>query len=184
MFVVEHLSRPVTRIWLPAHRRDELMPVSIIRKFHGLYNTGNSTSDPQGLAGLIPCILPRDHNHVSFTKAEFVIRDKSSLDRFINRVPGEEMQFASHPEQAEPSDDPILQRPRIDFEKHMFLAIVSHEPNRFVELDIEGVELMSGTIQVLCHFQPGPVQAKVISYGYYCAIIVDRIDGDVAFTRQ
>lgn len=165
-------------------RRDELMPVPIIRKFHGLYNTGNSTSDPRGLASLIPCILPRDHNPVSVTKAEFVIRDKSSLDRFINRVPEGEMQFASHPESTEPSDDPILHCPHIDFEKHMLLAIVSHEPNRFVELDIEGVELMSGTMQVLCHFQPGSVQAKVISYGYYCAIIVDKNDGDIVFTCQ
>ncbi len=160
------------------------MPVSIVRKFHGLYNTGNSTPDPQGLARLIPCILPREHNHVSFTKAEFVIRDKSSLDRFIDRVPEGEMQFTSHSESAEPSDDPILHRPCIDFEKHMLLAIVSHEPNRFVELDIEGVELMSGTMQVLCRFQPGPVQAKVISYGYYCAIIVDKTNGDVVFTCQ
>jgi hypothetical protein len=160
------------------------MLVSIIRKFHGLYNTRNSKSDPQGLASLIPCILPREHNHVSFTKAEFVIRDKSSLDRFVDRVPEEEMQFTSHPESTEPSNDPFLHRPRIDFEKHMLLAIVSHEPNRFVELDIEGVELMSGTMQVLWRVQPGPVQAKVISYGYYCAVIVDRNGGDIVFICQ
>jgi hypothetical protein len=54
------------------------------------------------------------------------------------------MQFTSHAESAEPSDDPILNLSRIDFEKHKALAIVSNEPNRFVEPDIEDVELMSG----------------------------------------
>jgi hypothetical protein len=77
--------------------------------------------------------LPGNHTHVSFTEAESVIRDKSCLDRFIERISREEMQFTSHAESAEPSDDPILNLSHIDFEKHKLLAIVSNEPNRFVE---------------------------------------------------
>ena len=67
----------------------------------------------------------------------------------------------------------------------MVLAIVSHEPNRFVELDIEGVELMSGIMRVLCrYFEPGAVRQKIVSYGRYCAVIVPRFDDEVVFTRQ
>jgi hypothetical protein len=90
------------------------------------------------------------------------------------------MQHVPHPE---PNDDPILQRPEVDFEKHMVLVIVSHEPNRFVELEIEAVELTSRTMSILCHYaEPGPVEQKIISYGCYCAVIVHRFDGKVVFT--
>lgn len=158
------------------------MADSIIRKFRGLYDTGQSRPDPQGLASRFDFIRPRADDRVRYTTAEFVIRDRASLHRFIDRVPRTKMQHVPHPE---PSDDPILERPEIDFERHMLLAIVSHEPNRFVELDLEGVENVSETQRVLCHYsEPGPVCQKIISYGRYCAIIVGRFDGDVVFTRR
>ena len=56
------------------------------------------------------------------------------------------------------------------------------DPNRFIELDIENVELVSGTMQVICHFQPAPVQMNVISFGCYCAVVVSRVDGDAVST--
>lgn len=158
------------------------MPVAIVRKFLGLYNTGKSKPDLQGLASRFNFIRPRTDDRVRYTTEECVIRDTGSLARFIDRVPKTKMQHVRHPE---PSDDPILQRPEIDFENHMVLAIVSHEPNRFVELDIEGIELMSGTMRVHCHYsEPGPVQQKIIQYGCYCAVVVCRFDGDVVFTRE
>ena len=161
---------------------EELMPVSIMHKFRGLYNTGKWQPDPQGLASLFNCIRPRTDDRVRYTTAECVMRNKGSLDDFIDRVPKTKMQHVPHPE---PNDDPILQHPEIEFEHHMLLAIVSHEPNRFVELDIEGVELVSGTMRVLCHYsEPGPVRQKIISYGCYCAVIVPRFDGEVVFTRH
>jgi hypothetical protein len=164
------------------YANEELMPVSIIRKFRGLYNTGKSQPDPQGLASRFDFIRPRTDDRVRYTTAECVIRDKGSLDDFIDRVPRTKMQHVPRPE---PNDDPILQRPEIDFGNYMLLAIVSHDPNRFVELDIERVELMSGTMRVLCHYsEPGPVGEKIVSYGCYCAVIVRRVDGEVVFTRQ
>jgi len=156
------------------------MKVPIIRKFLGLYDTGKSQPDPQGLASHFSFIRPRTDDHDRCTTAASVIRDKSGLDAFIDRVPKNEMQNVPHPE---PNDDPILRCPDVGFEKHMLLAIVSHDPNRFVELDIERVELMSGTMRVLCDVHPRPVQQKILSYGCYCAAIVDRFDGDVVFER-
>ena len=164
------------------YTNEELMPVSIIRKFRGLYNTGKSQPDPQGLASRFDFIRPRTDDRVRYTTAESVLRDKGSLDDFIDRVPRTKMQHVPRPE---PNDDPILERPEIDFGNQMLLAIISHEPNRFVDLDIERVELMSGTMRVFCHYsEPGPVRQKIVSYGCYCAVIVRRFDGEVVFTRQ
>lgn len=161
--------------------RNELVNLSIIRKYLGLYDTGKSQPDPQGLASLFDCIRPRTDDRDRYTVTGSAIRDKSSLDAFIDRVPKTQMQ---HVPQPAPNDDPILQRPDVDFEKHMLLAVVSHDPNRFVEVDIARVELMSGTLRVLCDFHPQPVEQKIISYGSYCAVIVNRFDGDVVLARD
>ena len=76
----------------------------------------------------------------------------------------------------------ILHRPDVDFATQRLVAIVFHDPNRFIELDIENVGLVSGTMQVICHFQPAPVQMNIISFGCYCAVVVGRVDGDAVFT--
>jgi hypothetical protein len=157
------------------------MNLSILRKFLGLYDTGKSQPDPQRMASLFNHIRPGADDRDRYTTAVSVIRDQSGLDAFIDRVPKTKMQCVPHPE---PSDDPILERPDVDFEKHMLVAIVSHDPNRFVEVDIKRVELMPGTMRVRCGVQPRPVQQKVISYGCYCAVILDRFDGDVVFARD
>lgn len=57
----------------------------------------------------------------------------------------------------------ILHRPDVDFATQRLVAIVFHDPNRFIELDIENVGLVSGTMQVICHFQPAPVQYDPLS---------------------
>ena len=35
-----------------------------------------------------------------------------------------------------PSDDPLLQRAAIDFNSHMVLSIISHDPNRLIDSEI------------------------------------------------
>jgi len=147
------------------------MSLSIIRKFLGLYDTWNWQAGQQGVDSLVPCILPQTSTPIRFTTREIVIEDQSGLARFIEGVPKAKMQWVADPE---PNDDPILYCPEIDFTTQLFVAVVSHEPNRFIELDIEGVKWVSGTMRVTCHYQPGPVQAKVISFGRYCAVILER----------
>jgi hypothetical protein len=81
-----------------------------------------------------------------------------------------------------PSNDPLLERPKIDFDKLMVLVIISHEPNCFIDLDIVAIELTSKAMEVLCHYSvPGQVVPKVISYGAYCAVVTRRFDGEVVF---
>jgi hypothetical protein len=113
---------------------------------------------------------------IRFNKEECVIRDQQRFHRFIARIP--DKVFDSH----SPSDDSLLQRPKIDFDKHMVLAIISHEPNCFIDLDIVEIELTSKAMEVLCHYyEPGQVVAKVIGYGAYCAVVTRRFDGEVVF---
>jgi hypothetical protein len=120
-------------------------------------------------------------DEIRFSTEEFVIRDEQGFLQFIDRVPKTVMDFVPNPP---PSNDPLLQRPTIDFDKHMVLIIISHEPNCFIELDIVDIELTPKVMRVLCRYSdPSPVVQKVINYGDYCAAVVPRFDGDVVFVR-
>ena len=84
-----------------------------------------------------------------------------------------------------PSKDPLLRHPKIDFQNHMVLVIVSHEPNCFIDLEIVGVRLEGKVMQVLCRYgEPGQIVQKAISYGSYCAVVVNRFAGDVVFIQN
>ena len=153
---------------------DALIP----QKFRGLYKTGLPRPHPQGL-GLDFIQAPPVDDLIRFNKEEFVIRDEQSWHRFIAHIPDKVMAFVPSPA---PSNDPLLQHPKIDFGKHMVLVTISHEPNCFIDLDIVGIELTSKAMQVLCHYsEPGPVVPKAISYGAYCALVTRRFDGEVVF---
>ena len=152
----------------------------ILQKFRGLYNTGLSRPHVQGLARRFDVIKAAPVGDlIRFNKEECVIRDEQSFHRFIARIPEKVMDFVPSPP---PSNDPLLQRPKIDFDKHMVLVIISHEPNCFIDLDIVGIEPTSKAMEVHCHYsEPGPVMQKAISYGAYCAVVTHRFDAEVVF---
>jgi len=154
----------------------------IVQRFRGLYNTGLSRPHPQGLARRFNFVkAPPVDDLIRFHKEECVIRDEQSFHRFIARIPDKVMDFVPSPP---PSDDPLLQRPKIDFGKHMVLVIISHEPNCFIDLDIVGIELTSKAMEVRWHYSgPGPAVPKAISYGSYCAVVTRRFDGEVVFVQ-
>jgi hypothetical protein len=152
----------------------------ILERFRGLYDTELSEPHPQGLARHFDFIqAPPVDQLIRFDKEECVIRDEQGFHRFIARIPEKIMNFVPSPP---PSKDPLLQRPNIDFDKHMVLVIISHEPNCFIDLDIVRIELASKAMKVFCHYsEPGPVVQKIISYGAYCAVVTRRFDGEVVF---
>jgi hypothetical protein len=152
----------------------------IVQRFRGLYNTGRSRAHTQGLARRFDFIqAPPIDDLIRFNKEECVIRDEQTFHRFIAYIPDKVMDFVPSPP---PSNDPLLQRPKIDFDKYMVLVIISHEPNCFIDLDIVGIELTSKAMKVLCRYSdPGPVVPKAISYGAYCAVVTRRFDGDIVF---
>jgi|SRR5215469_15965340 len=152
----------------------------ILQKFRGLYNTRLSTPHLQGLARRFNFIeTPGSDDLIRFNKEECVIRDEYSFHRFIARIPDKVMDFVKSPPL---SNDPLLQRPKIDFDKQMVLVIISQEPNCFIDLDIVGIKLTSKAMTVHCRYsEPGPVVQKAISYGAYCAVVTRRFDGEVVF---
>ena len=138
--------------------------------YTGLYDTGRSRRDLQGLFA----------SRTDFWTDKFVIRDRQSFLRFIDHIPEREMVFGRC---SPASKDPLLQRPEIDFAKQMILAVVTHEPNRFIDSEIVAVEPSSTELRVVCRYSElGRVVAKVISYGKYSAAIVGRFDGEVTFS--
>lgn len=152
---------------------------AIIRRFRGLYDTGRSVSDLPGLEGRFDFLRPRADKGRRETTESLVISTAGQLHRFIDRIPEKVMDCVPCPG---PSADPLLQRPSIDFDIHMVLAIISHDPNRFIEAEIVDVERTPEALRVLCRFpEPGPVVPKIISYGTYCAVVVGRFEGEVIF---
>jgi hypothetical protein len=154
--------------------------VAFLGRFKGLFDTGLSTPHPQGLADIIACIQPpAAGDEIRFKNREYVIRDEENYLWFISRIPKRVMDFVPSPG---PSNDPLLHIPRIDFTTQMMLVIISHEPNRLVDLDITGVELTPKAMRVLCRYSdPGRAQQKIIGVGTYCAVLVRRFDGEVIF---
>lgn len=160
----------------------------ILQRFRGLYDTGLSISRGhlQGLARgfeFIQVPPPADdlirHDLIRFAKEECVIKDEQSFHRFIARIPEKVMAFVPSPP---PSKDRLLQCPKIDFDNHMVLVIISHELNCFIDLDIVAIELTSKAMKVLCRYsEPGPIVSKAIDYGAYCAVVIRRFDGEVVF---
>ncbi len=155
---------------------------AIILKFRGLYDTRRSEPDPQGLSAHFDFSKPRTDWQRRVATETLTIRSADEFLRFIERIPRLEMDFVPSPK---PSNDPLLQRPAIDFDRHMVLTIISHEPNRFIDSEILALERTTAGLRILCRFSaPGPVVSKIISYGTYCAVVVGRFDGEVVFEQE
>ena len=112
---------------------------------------------------------------------ERVIRDEESFHRFADAIPKKEMDFVPDPP---PSTDPLLRRPTIDFESLMMLVVIAHDPNRVVDVEIERLELRSGSMKVHWRFDEPRFAQKNISYGTCHAVLVNRFDGEVVFMRS
>ena len=150
---------------------------SLISRYKGLYDTGLTLPDPQGLAELFDFIRPKADEPDRCRFEHHVIRDSESFSSFVDRIP-------KTVGNRRPNDDELLRCPDIDFEQHMVLAITSHDANRFIDVEIQGVEQSPEMLRVLCHCsEPGPLTQKVISFGQYCAVVVRRIEGEVVFVN-
>lgn len=155
--------------------------VSIVRRFEGLYDTKRSKPNPESLGGFLAGTRVSQGGPLPVWKKELVIRDEQSFHRFVDDIPKRVMDFVPDPP---PSSDPLLRRPTIDFEMHMLLVILAHDPNRLVHLEIKGIELTPGSMKVDCRYdEPGLFAQKVVSFGTYQAAVVNRFDGSVEFSH-
>ncbi len=157
--------------------------VKVLERFKGLCTTAHSDPHVEGLGRNFGFIRPPAVDDATrFAKDEFVIRDEQEFVPFISRIPKTIPVFVPSPP---PSEDTLLRYPKIDFQNHMVIVIVSHEPNCFIDLEIVGIKLGGGAMQVLCRYgEPGPIAQKIIEHGTYCAAVVDRFDGNMIFIRN
>jgi hypothetical protein len=146
--------------------------VSIVRSFKGLYDTKRMPFNDTGRTIFVSPI---------WTK-ELVIRDEESFHRFVDEIPTKVMDCVPDPP---PSTDPLLSRPPIDFQSHMLLVIIAEAAARLVvDLEIERLELTSRSMKVYWRCgEPVLGPNKILGYGNYHAVVVNRFDGDVEFTR-
>ena len=157
--------------------------VEVLERFKGICNTAHSNPHLAGLGRRFNFIRPPAVDDATrVAKEEYVIRDEENLFSFIARIPKTAAVSMPSPP---PSKDALLRHPKIDFQNRMVLVIVAHEPNCFIDLEIVGVKLEGTSMQVLCRYgEPGRIVQKVICHGTYCAVVVNRFDGNVVFMRN
>lgn len=108
-----------------------------------------------------------------------VIRDQAAYEAFCSRIPEQQlMQVPSPP----PSNDPLLQRPPIDWESEMLL-VASRSENMHVGCRImQIVQANDGSLDVRVDLDPigdTPTLASVLGVGRYHAVVVPRTAGEV-----
>jgi len=112
--------------------------------------------------------------------APLVIRDAEAYAAFVDTVPTTRVQKK---QPAPPSDDPLLQRPPIDFDDHMLL--VARRDDMYVGPEIRQIRPDGDGLSVsVVHPDPGQTvhAARVVDIGTYHAVEVPRVDGEVTWS--
>jgi plasmid stabilization system protein ParE len=112
-----------------------------------------------------------------------VIRDANEYGAFIGRIPTREISMTNP---SPPSDDPLLKKPPIDFQKHIMVAVIRAE-SMYLPPDIASVAVADGKLVVeFVVRELGDYRNlnQAGGIGTYCAAVVPRHDGAVKFVRQ
>ncbi|MFT5460752.1 MAG: hypothetical protein ACI9K2_007272 [Myxococcota bacterium] len=107
-----------------------------------------------------------------------VIRDDEALAAFIDRVP---TRAITKRNPAQPSDDPLLAEPELDWSRHML--VVAERDHMYALADLE-VEHDGATLLVTVTLpDPGELDMLAAAHGIgtYTAVVVDRAES-VRFT--
>lgn len=107
-----------------------------------------------------------------------VIRNEEEFERFVERIPPTRVQ---QKQPAPPSDDPLLQRPPMDWEHYSLVAIWSH--SIYIDCKILSTE-REGDDLVLNMAYDAPAEdvsryAQPLGIGQYCVARVERFPGEV-----
>jgi hypothetical protein len=108
-----------------------------------------------------------------------VIRDAASFEQLVRMIPVTQI---TKRRPSPPSDDPLLERPDIDWSKHM-MVVVFRANTMYVPPKLERPRQQNGKLVLeLSHPPLGDTAnaAAMMGIGTYCAIVIDRFDGDVA----
>lgn len=109
-----------------------------------------------------------------------VIRDQAAYERFIARIPTHVIQMR---QPAPPSRDPLLQKPAIDWDKHMLL-VAYRGANMYAQANITRLETVEGELRVTVVLPPlgdTNMMQSQLGVGTYHAVVVDKFAGEVEF---
>jgi hypothetical protein len=105
-----------------------------------------------------------------------LIRDRSAFEAFVDRIPEHKLQKR---QPAPPSDDPLLERPTIDFDRHSIVVLVRGD-TPWGTIEVRSLQREGDRLLVRSEHPPlpehGPM-AQPMGIGTYIALVVDRFDG-------
>lgn len=114
-------------------------------------------------------------------KSEFlVIRDQAAYEAFIGRIPERQISMTANPPK---SNDPLLQKPALDFAKQMLVVVIRRE-HIYAKVSVAGVEKHgAGKWLVKAAFEAVSKDDAMMQYplgvGTYAAAVVAKFDGEV-----
>ncbi|MBC8348299.1 MAG: hypothetical protein O3A82_05795 [Verrucomicrobia bacterium] len=124
-----------------------------------------------------------DHNFRDTGPTEMIIKTQTDYEAFLRKIP---KQTISKTNPAPPSKDPLLQKPPIDFGKHMMLVAVRAN-SMYVTPKLESVVVDKDAL--LVHIlDPDLGETRLLNQmqgiGTYRAVVVPKHDGPIQFLRK
>jgi hypothetical protein len=112
----------------------------------------------------------------------YVIRNNKEYNSFIDRILTHEVSMKNP---ADPSNDPLLKKPFVDFDKNMMLVCIRHD-GIYGEIKLLDIKYDVTPAEVFVNFPPLSEESKMYTQptsdiGKYTAYVVKRIDKEVKF---
>ncbi|HOP64138.1 MAG TPA: hypothetical protein PK358_08470 [Spirochaetota bacterium] len=111
-----------------------------------------------------------------------VIRSKSRYYSFIKRIPKYEIGMGDMPK----SKDPLLKKPKIDFNKYMLVVVINPDYLKYEGLSILSIIRTGDYVDVNYTFNKifeNHAQQWPLGVSNYKAVLVDKVTGNVEFNK-
>lgn len=118
--------------------------------------------------------------HVRKPLDSHVVRDQAGLEALVEKVPVKQV-TKKHP--SPDNDDPLLDEPDIDFAEEML--VVAACPTFYCTIEFVGLRTQDDRHVVVVSLpgegEKAEYHARPAGIGHYRALVVPRVDGDIAF---
>jgi hypothetical protein len=105
-----------------------------------------------------------------------VVRDRGELEAFIERIPKTRLQKR---QPAPPSEDPLLEHPEIDFDRHCMIVLIRGD-TPWGGIEVQEMQRDGDRLRIRREHPPlpeGGPMAQPLGIGAYVALVVDRFEG-------
>lgn len=127
--------------------------------------------------------LPHIDPSQVLAREALVVRDRSAFDAFVDRIPEHRLQKR---QPAPPSDDPLLDRPPVDFERRTMVVLIRGD-TPWGTIEVKSLHREGDRVRVHREHPPLPDEgplAQPMGIGTYVALVVDRFDGPLLVDDQ